>query len=92
MTYAKLIEGEIVFAPKMLDVGDNHVWNASAEEYLARGWKSVEYTEHGDAPDGYIYVPGWEETTDTIVQTWTLIEAELTADEALDILLGGDGE
>lgn len=90
--YAKLINGNLTVAPKMLTIGDNHVWNASAADYAAQGWLPVVYTDMPTPPEGYDYESGWEQTEDSIVQTWTLVELPDDIDdaEALNIILGGD--
>lgn len=54
--------------------------------------KPVTLTQHEEAPDGYVYISGWEDRGDTIVQTWTLVEqTDLSDSEILAILLG-EGE
>ena len=91
--YAKLENGALIRAPKMMDVGENHVWNPTAEQLTAAGYKPVEITGQPEAPAGYEYVPGWEEREAAIVRTWTLAELppeEPGAEEILDILLGGE--
>lgn len=93
--YAKLINGNLTIAPKMLVIGSTKVWNATAEQYAAAGYKPVEFTEMPEAPEGYYYESGWEEQETAIVQTWTMVELppdEMSAEEALEIILGGDGE
>lgn len=91
--YAKLINGALRVAPKKLIINDTQVWNASASEYLAQGWKEVIFTEQpNDPPEGYQYVSGLEEETETIMQTWTLekLPDDIDDSEALSILLGGE--
>lgn len=93
--YAKLINGNLTIAPKMLVIGSTKVWNATAEQYAAAGYKPVEFTEMPEAPEGYTYESGWMEQETAIVQTWTPVELppeEMSAEEALEIILGGDGE
>jgi hypothetical protein len=91
--YAKLINGNLTIAPKMLVIGDTHVWNATAEQYAAQGWLPVVYT---DAPeqDGYYAESGWAEEEGHIVQEWVLIpipeDEDIDDAEALQIILGGD--
>lgn len=91
--YAKLINGNLTIAPKMLTVGSTNVWNASDEQYAAQGWLPVVYT---DAPeqDGYYAESGWAEEDGRIVQEWVLIpipeDADIDDSEALNIILGGD--
>lgn len=94
MKYAKLIEGEIVFAPRKMptEIGGEPyvVFNPPAEMLIAAGYKPVTYTDPpDDPPEGYVYVPGWEEEEDEIVQTWSLIVENIPAEEALDIIMGG---
>ena len=72
--YGKLTDGRLITAPKMLVIGSTKVWNATAEQYTAAGYKPVEYTEMPDAPEGYTYVSSWEEQETAIVQTWTPVE------------------
>jgi len=93
--YGRIENGRFVSAPKMLTIGDTHVWNAPASAYAAQGWLPVAFTEAPEAPDGYAYEPGWEQQDGSIVQTWTLAELppeEMSAEEALEIILGGEAE
>ena len=61
------------------------------EEYFKAGYKPVEFTPCPDAPSGYDYVVGWEETDEAIVQTWTLVELpdDIDDSEAFGIIFGG---
>lgn len=93
--YGKLIDGVLHRAPKMLHIGSNNVWNPTAEQYDAAGYKPVEYTDAPEAPEGFYYESGWEEQETAIVQTWTMVELppeEMSAEEALEIILGGETE
>ena len=80
--YGKLIEGELQTAPKKLEINGNWVWNASAEDYLAQGWKAVRLTDEPEAPAGFYYESGWTETETEIVQTWTKKELPDEIDDA----------
>ena len=88
--YGKLINGELQIAPKRLIINDTQVWNASADDYLSRGWLPVTFTEPPEAPSGYHYDDEWELQVDKIIQTWHLEEDDLDDHELLDILLGGE--
>ena len=93
--YGKLIEGSLIAAPSMLPGDGVNVWNPPAAMYMAQGWKPVIFTdEPSDPPEGYAYEPGWGETSDEIVQTWTLVEEpdEVDPAEAWEIIFGGDGD
>lgn len=87
--YAKLINGELQIAPKRLIVNDTQIWNAPSVEYLAQGWLPVVFTEVPEAPEGYHYESGWEQDEDRIIETWHLVEDEPSAEELLNIILGG---
>lgn len=92
MRYAKLNGGEIDFAPKMITIGGFNIWNATEQQYSSLGYKPVQYADPPEPPEGYDYEFAWEEDDDEIVQTYTLVEHELTNDEILAILLGEGGE
>ena len=90
--YGKLIDGNMRIAPKRLPGDGTIVYNPPAEIYIAAGYKPVTFNPMPDAPRGYYYESGWEETEDAIVQTWTLVELPDDVDEteAWEILFGGD--
>ena len=90
--YAKLLEsGQLQIAPRKLPGDGVTVWNPPDAMYRAAGWKPVEFTEAPEAPEGYYYESGWEEQTDSIVQTWTLVQEpdDIDEAEAFDIIFGG---
>ena len=92
MNYAKLIDNQPVYAPNPIHIGTRWRVNPPGSVYEAEGYKPVRYTDAPEVETGFVAVPGWTETEDEIVQTWEIVEApepEMTADEALDILLGG---
>ena len=90
MIYAKLIDGEIVFAPNPIVIADRQIGNPPDEVYRSEGYKPVTYTDPPKTEPGDIAVSGWEETTEAIVQTWSVEpEGDISDTEALEILLGG---
>ena len=92
MYYAKLIDSELVFAPRKLRGGENTVYNPPAALLEAEGYKPVVYTEAPAVEEGCRAVCGWTETADKILQTWTAVpEGDISDAEALEILLGGEG-
>lgn len=90
MTYAKLIDGELVFAPNPIRVGENWMGNPPHSVYETEGYKPAIYTDPPETEPGYVAVPGWEETETEIVQSWEIVEEDISADEAMDILFGGE--
>lgn len=91
MIYGTLTEGVLTLAPKMITIDGFNVWNATEQQYRSLGYKPVQYAEPPEPPEGYDYEFAWEDVGDEIVQTYTLVEHELTNDEILAILLG-EGE
>lgn len=89
--YAKLIDGALQIAPKKLPGDGTIVYNPPAEMYLAAGYKPVTFTDAPEAPEGYYYESGWEETAEAIVQTWTLtpLPDDIDGAEAYNIIFGG---
>lgn len=89
--YGKLNNGNLMIAPRKLNGDGVVVYNPPAEMYLAAGYKPVEFTDAPEAPEGFYYESGWEETADSIVQAWTLVPLpdEVDDAEAFDIIFGG---
>ena len=83
MTYAKLINNTLTLAPNPIVVGDRQIGNPPAEVYTEQGYKPVRYTDPPVVAEGFVAVPGWEETAEEIVQTWTVEEVPITDEEAL---------
>ena len=73
-------------------VGENIVYNPTDAQLLAAGYLPVIETEPPVVEDGYYAAPHWTEQDGEIVQSWTIEVAEPSADELLDIILGGASE
>lgn len=86
MHYAKIVDGEIRFAPNKIKVNDSTIYNPPAEMLVEQGYKPVVKSEAPDAPDGYHYDLSFEDDGDKIIFVWTLIENELSPEEILEML------
>lgn len=90
---AKLIDGALVYAPRKIqteiDGKPYTTYNPKDEQLAAQGWLNVVETEHPEPPIGYEYRPTYAEVAGEIVQSWELVEAELTAEQALSVITGG---
>lgn len=91
MQYGKLIDGNLTIAPRKLPGDGVVVYNPPESMYRAQGWKPVEFADAPEAPEGFYYASVWEETADSIVQTWALVPVpdEVDDSEAFDIIFGG---
>ena len=83
MTYAKLIDGELVLAPNPILVDGNWIGNPPGEVYLAEGYLPVIYTDPPETEPGYIAVSGWYDEGDAIRQVWTIVPEPITEEDAL---------
>lgn len=95
MKYAKLINQYPQFAPNPILYAGVRIGNPPAEVLEAEGYKPVRYTEAPAVEPGFVAVPGWEETTEEIVQMWTVEEEpdEVDGERAMQILFEeGDGD
>lgn len=93
--YAKLINGTLRGAPKTVGYNGKTILNPPDSVLLELGYFPVTYTDMPtDVPGGQHYESKWKQTDTEIVQVWTLVEdvvmpeGELTADEALQIIMG----
>lgn len=93
--YAKLQSGFLHSAPKTITLDGKTINNPLPEELEQLGYKQVVYVDMPtDAPSGQHYESGWTEEENAIRQVWTLAdepvypEPELSADEALNIIMG----
>ena len=93
--YAILMSGTLRSAPKKVDNNGKTIFNPPEDVLLDMGYMPVTYTDvPTDVPKGQHYESHWEQTDTEIVQVWTMVdnpaepEPELSADEALNIIMG----
>ena len=93
--YAKLENGYLRSAPKTVQWQGHTVNNPSADKLTELGYKPVLYTDMPDnTEEGKHWESGWTEEENAIRQVWKLVddpvypEPELSADEALNIIMG----
>lgn len=93
--YAKLENGSLKYPPKKVRHNGRTVFNPPAELLQELGYLPVVYTDAPmDAPEGQHYESSWVQGDAEITQVWSLVddpimpEPELSADEALNIIMG----
>lgn len=95
MGYAKIVAGNIYYAPNPIIHKGFLIGNPSQEVYKAEGYKPVTYTDQPEPLGVGWWIETWEETAEAIVQGWDWIEAtdedEISDTEAIQMLTGGDG-
>ena len=94
MRYAKLTDSSISYAPNPIQ--HNGLWygNPPGSVYEAEGYKPVQYADQPEPQGVGHWEETWTETDEAIVQGWVWHEAgpddEISGDEVLDVLFGGD--
>lgn len=93
--YAKLQNGFLRSAPKTIVLDGKTINNPLPEELEQIGYKPVMYVDMPtEVTEGKHWESGWTEEENAIRQVWTLTddpiypEPELSADEALNIIMG----
>lgn len=93
--YAKLQNGFLRSAPKTIVLDGRTINNPLPEELEQLGYKQAVYVDMPtEAVEGKHWEPGWTEEENAIRQVWTLVdvpvypEPELSAEEALNIIMG----
>lgn len=93
--HAKLQNGCIRSAPKTITLDGKTINNPLQEELEHLGYKPVMYTDvPTEATEGKHWESEWTEEENAIRQVWKLVddpvypEPELSADEALNIIMG----
>ena len=93
--YAKLQNGFLRSAPKTIVLDGRTINNPYPEELEHLGYKPVLYTDMPtEVTEGKHWESEWEDGETEIKQVWILVDApvypepELSADEALNIIMG----
>ena len=93
--HAKLSNGFLRSAPKIITLDGRTINNPYPEELEELGYKPVVYTDMPtEVTEGKHWESGWTEEENAIKQVWTMVddpvypEPELNADEALNIIMG----
>lgn len=92
--YAKLQNGFLRSAPKTIVLDGRTINNPYDSELEQLGYKQVVYTDMPEVTEGKHWESSWEEEENAIRQVWTLVddpvypEPELSAEEALNIIMG----
>lgn len=93
--HAKLSNGFLRSAPKTITFDGHTINNPYPEELEELGYKPVVYTDMPtEVTEGKHWESSWTEEENAIKQVWTLVdnpvypEPELSAEDALNIIMG----
>ena len=78
MTYGKIINGKLTYAPHRIVLGGMQIFNPTADQLIQAGYKPVTETPMPEepAPDGQHYEASYADSGDSITQSWVLVENE----------------
>lgn len=72
---AKLINGKLQYAPKIIKYNDaQYIGGAPEEVFTALGYKDVINTERPETEMGFHAESHWEELENSITQVWEIVE------------------
>ena len=80
MTYGKIENEKLIYAPHRIVSGGMQIFNPTADQLIQAGYKPVTETPMPEdpAPDGQHYEPTYSDSGDTITQGWMLVDDEET--------------
>ena len=76
MTYGKIINGKLTYAPNRIVLSGMQIFNPNAEHLMQAGYKPITETSMPEepAPKGQHYEASYADSGDTITQSWVLVE------------------
>lgn len=87
--YAKLENGKLRYAPKVLHVDGITLVNPSHDALVAAGYLPVKLTDATKVEAGFIAMPSWEQTENEIVRMWKVFPDmnPLSVSEVMEMLI-----
>ena len=76
MTYGKIENEKLIYAPHRIVLGGMQIFNPTADHLTQAGYKPVTETPMPEepAPEGQHYEASYADSGDTITQSWVLVE------------------
>ena len=76
MNYAKFVNGELIYAPKILKLNDGYeIINPTNAQYLSAGFQQIVRTPQPER-EGYYYTSSIENINGVPTEVWTRHEIE----------------
>lgn len=78
MTYGKIENEKLIYAPYRIVLGGMQIFNPTEEQLIQAGYKPITETPMPEepAPEGQHYEASYADSGDTITQSWVLVENE----------------
>lgn len=76
MTYGKIENEKLIYAPYRIVSGGMQIFNPTADQLIQAGYKPITETPMPEepAPEGQHYEASYTDSGDTITQSWVLVE------------------
>lgn len=74
MRYGKLIEGMLKYSSHRMVIGDNWVYNPTAEQLTELGYLPVMESTPPETDEQHYAVASWRIVDNTIVEEWSILE------------------
>lgn len=76
MTYGKIENERLIYAPHRIVLGGMQIFNPAADQLIQAGYKPITETPMPEepAPEGQHYEASYADSGDTITQSWVLVE------------------
>lgn len=78
MTYAKIENEKLIYAPHRIVLGGMQIFNPTTDQLSQAGYKPIAETAMPEdpAPEGQHYEAQYTDSGDTITQSWILVDDE----------------
>ena len=78
MTYAKIENEKLIYAPHRIGLGDMQIFNPTSDQLIQAGYKPIAETliPEEPAPEGQHYEAQYTDSGSTITQSWVLVDDE----------------
>ena len=76
MTYGKIENEKLIYAPHRIILGGMQIFNPTADQLIQAGYKPIAETPMPEepAPEGQHYEASYADSGDTITQSWVLVD------------------
>lgn len=82
----KIIDGKLTYPPHRIVLDGMQIFNPTEEQLISAGYKTITETAMPEdpAPDGQHYEAQYVDSSDTITQSWTLVDDEYPAQKTIE--------
>lgn len=83
MAFAKLVNNWLLYAPRLMRIADEWIYNPTEKQLINAGYLPIIETEPPETDAQHYAVPRWTEENGQILQAWEIINTP-ESDEATE--------